>query len=215
MDGSVLSAPYDPDRGKSARSRDTDPPRTEILTADNQAAALSPTHAAIPAESVQPTITAPPPPRPDLEGLARSGERAPGKSPRSKVLIAIAAAVVVAVVALAILIAVQLSVRRNPKVVMKTACGHAISEVLYDKWMGLGGETGKLGCPINDETVAPGAHDSTSGRWIEFAKDDGAYLILRDYIGVFVVNGCIFKLYKQQGGTNSPLGFPTGNNTER
>jgi hypothetical protein len=211
MDGSVLSAPYDPESKESARARDTNPPRTEILTANNQSSALPPTRAVTPAPALpQATIAAPPPPRRELEADLRSPARAPRKSGKSKAVIAIAGLAVLGSVVLGIVLAVQFFSRKTPKVVMKTACGHAISQVLYDKWMQLGGETGKLGCPIVDESVAPSAREGATGRWIEFGKDDGAYLILRDHVDVYLVDGCIFKLYKQQGGTNSRLGFPTG-----
>lgn len=57
MDGSVLSAPYDPAATKSSGpARDTNPPPTEVLMAGPQA--LPPTQPAA-AGSFQPTIAAP------------------------------------------------------------------------------------------------------------------------------------------------------------
>lgn len=57
MDGSVLSAPYDPAAtDSSAPARDTSPPRTEVMSAGPQA--LPPTQPAAPGNS-QPTIAAP------------------------------------------------------------------------------------------------------------------------------------------------------------
>ena len=91
----------------------------------------------------------------------------------------------------------------------------------------MGGETGKLGCPITQETDAPASPTGSSGRWIQFAKGDGGYLI--EYASqvseanmkpaplaghVFEVSGCMFKLYASLGGTKSWLGFPTGDGYE-
>ena len=93
-----------------------------------------------------------------------------------------------------------------------TACGHSLGKALYDKWIQMGGETGKLGCPIADETDAPPSARLTKGRWAQFAGGDGGYLILHgsgpDEGKLFEVTGCMFKLYSSLGGTKSWLGFP-------
>jgi uncharacterized protein with LGFP repeats len=93
----------------------------------------------------------------------------------------------------------------------------------------MGGETGKLGCPINQQTDAPASPFGSDGRWIQFAKGDGGYLIeyirLRSPEGsnikplplagrVFEVSGCMFKLYASLGGTKSWLGFPISDGRE-
>lgn len=232
IDGSVLSAPYDPEASNSVPARrDTSPPRTEILTSDNQAPDLPPTRVAIPANSPhQPTITAPPPAQAQFGRDAHS-EGAPSKSSGvSKALIAVAAVAVLGVVVLGILLATQFSSQRSkPKVDVnirsgseqpspaatsesKTACGHDLDPKIYDKWIELGGETGKLGCPVNDETEAPDSPQGTTGRWIKFEKGDGGYLILHqsgtNSGKVVEVSGCMFKLYQSAGGTKSWLGFP-------
>ena len=57
MDGSVLSAPYDPAAtDTSTPARDTSPPRTKVMSAGPQA--LPPTQPALPG-NLQPTIAAP------------------------------------------------------------------------------------------------------------------------------------------------------------
>ena len=92
----------------------------------------------------------------------------------------------------------------------------------------MGGENGKLGCPINQQTEAPTSPRGATGRWIQFAKGDGGYLIewtkpQADGINVkpvplagrvFEVTGCMFKLYASLGGTKSWLGFPAGDGFE-
>jgi uncharacterized protein with LGFP repeats len=97
-------------------------------------------------------------------------------------------------------------------------CDQTVSPALLEKWTELGGETGKLGCPINQVTDAPVSPQETTGRWIQFSKGDGGYLI--EYRSgpragkVFEVSGCMFKLYASLGGTKSWLGFPTGDGYE-
>jgi uncharacterized protein with LGFP repeats len=91
----------------------------------------------------------------------------------------------------------------------------------------MGGESGKLGCPITQETEAPASPQGSTGRWIQFAKGDGGYLIeyARPNAGtevkaaplagnVFEVSGCMFKLYASLGGTKSWLGFPVSDGRE-
>lgn len=64
IDGSVLSAPFDPEAAKSASAaRDTNPPQTEVLTSGGPSQPLPPTRAASP-ENLSPTITSPFQPQP-------------------------------------------------------------------------------------------------------------------------------------------------------
>lgn len=104
----------------------------------------------------------------------------------------------------------------------KIMCGQTVSTAIFRKWTEMGGETGTLGCPINQETEAPPSPRGSTGRWIQFAKGDGGYLIeytRPEALGsanpplfgqVFEVSGCMFKIYLSLGGTKSWLGFPTG-----
>jgi uncharacterized protein with LGFP repeats len=100
----------------------------------------------------------------------------------------------------------------------KSACGHILTSALYDKWVQMGGESGKLGCPITNESEAPSSPQGTTGRWVQFARGDGGYLIQHEsgqHAGkVYEVGGCMFKLYASQGGTKSWLGFPFGDGYE-
>ena len=231
IDGSVLSAPYDPEAPHAVPTRrDTSPP-TEILTSDHQAPELAPTRVAIPADSSdQRTITTPAPARVQFDHATQSAASPRKSSSISKVLIAVAAVSVLGVVILGVLVAVQFSSQKRPPKVdvnvrsdseqtrpaatpeSKSACGHAVDPKIYDKWIELGGETGKLGCPVNDETEAPQSPQGTTGRWIKFEKGDGGYLILHQSGAnsgkVVDVSGCMFKLYQSAGGTSSWLGFP-------
>ncbi len=94
------------------------------------------------------------------------------------------------------------------------ACDRLLGPNLYAKWMEMGGEAGKLGCPVTDETDAERSPAGTTGRMAEFRKGDGGYLILhgsgRFSETAFEVSGCMFKIYASLGGTKSWLGFPTG-----
>jgi len=100
----------------------------------------------------------------------------------------------------------------------KSVCGYTLGRALHDKWIQMGGETGKLGCPTADAVAAPASPQGTSGQWVQFAKGDGGYLIQHEsgpYLGkVFEVTGCMFKLYASQGATRSWLGFPVGDGFE-
>ena len=94
------------------------------------------------------------------------------------------------------------------------ACSYYIGSGLYEKWEQMGGENGKLGCPIMNESEASRSPQETTGRFTEFRKNDGGYIIWHGsgpYRGTtFAVDGCFFILYKQVGGTSSYLGFPVG-----
>lgn len=222
MDGAVLSAPLE--SGDETRGAAT----TEILAA--------PTSASHPPPLAQSTIVATPPPLPAWHSAAPP-IAAPAKSTKTPWIIAAVAVVFAGALAVAFIVMALLNSsattgqksdsrdrqppnRESPEV--RLACSHSVSPALYRKWSETGGETGKLGCPSTDETEAPASPLGSTGRWIQFAKDDGAYLI--EYtrpefatgavkpaplVGqVFEVSGCMFKLYSSLGGTKSWLGFP-------
>lgn len=109
----------------------------------------------------------------------------------------------------------------------RTMCGQTVSTAIFRKWTEMGGETGKLGCPIHQETDAPSSPQGSIGKWIQFSKGDGGYLV--EYTQpegegnvkpaplaghVFEVSGCMVKIYSNLGGTKSWLGFPTGDGRE-
>ncbi len=92
------------------------------------------------------------------------------------------------------------------------ACNYLVGSGIYSKWIELGGEQGKLGCPTMNETAAPSSPQGTTGRMTQFTKGDGGYLIWHEsgrFSGTtFDVSGCMFILYSNLGGTSSWLGFP-------
>jgi hypothetical protein len=100
----------------------------------------------------------------------------------------------------------------------KLVCGRTVSAAIYDKWISAGGESGKLGCPATNQDDAGLSPQGTQGRWIQFSRGDGAYLIEhktgRNAGKVFEVSGCMYKLYGSLGATRSWLGFPLGDGYE-
>jgi hypothetical protein len=92
------------------------------------------------------------------------------------------------------------------------ACDFFLGSGLYDKWRQMGGEKGRLGCPIINEADTPPSPKGTTGRYTQFSKGDGGYIIWHGsgrFKGIsFEVSGCMFKLYYGLGGTGSWLGFP-------
>ena len=113
----------------------------------------------------------------------------------------------------------------SPAVVAKSnsICGREVSAAIFEKWTEMGGQAGKLGCPINQQTEAPTSPQGSVGRWIQFDKGDGGYLIehtgsdssLLPVEGKAVeVTGCMYMLYSSLGGTKSWLGFPVGDGRE-
>ncbi len=216
MDGSVLSAPYDP--GGTQRipePRTTGPAATEML---------SPTLAAV--ESRPPlksTIHAPAPELPPQYSPPPADDAGAKKSSLPLILIAIG---VLLVGAVGIVVLASRLLRETPPNAKpstrddkaekinqsKSACGFTVDTALYDKWIQMGGESGKLGCPIGSDDGAPTSPQGTRGRWIQFAHEDGGYLIKHESGAhasqVFEVSGCMYKLYSSQAGTKSSLGFP-------
>jgi hypothetical protein len=114
IDGSVLSAPLDSAAGKPAPpARDTDPPRTEVLTTAIGAERLPPTRAATPTPDLQPTITAPPPSLPQLSASVSKRVTAKPSGIGAKVWIGVAVALAAVVLGLIVLAAVYRLGARN------------------------------------------------------------------------------------------------------
>ncbi|HKY59615.1 MAG TPA: LCCL domain-containing protein, partial [Gemmatimonadota bacterium] len=91
------------------------------------------------------------------------------------------------------------------------ACGRTLGTGIFDKWQGLGGEGGFLGCPTSDEMEAAPSPQGTTGRWVSFAGSSG--MIVWHGTGArishtYEVHGDIAKLYASMGGSASWLGFP-------
>jgi hypothetical protein len=229
VDGSVLSASYEPEQTQRIPpTRTTSPPATEVLSDSARESGAAP--------SLQSTIYAPSPP---LYSLRRTDPQ-PNERKRSLApwLIVGGAILLVGMLGL-VMLALRFSPSANSSQgepsptsrsrtsasaessgadQSKSACGRTVSAGIYDKWISAGGQTGKLGCPGANEADAGVSPQGTSGRWIWFARDDGAYLIEHKsgrYAGkVFEVSGCIFNLYSSMYGTSSWLGFPVGDEYE-
>lgn len=229
VDGAVLSAPYEPEQTQRIPpTRATSPPATEVLSDSARASGSAP--------SLQSTIHTPAPPL----YSPKAPEAQPETLKRSLApwLIVGGAILLVGVFGFSML-AWKLApdtgpsdsrpsptsrTRPSPSPAStveesRSICGKTVSAAIYDKWIGTGGEGGKLGCPVTREDDAGVSPLGTTGRWIQFAKGDGAYLIEHKsgrYSGkVFEVSGCMYKLYGSMGGTRSWLGFPVGDGYEQ
>jgi hypothetical protein len=227
VDGAVLSAPYDPQETRRIPPpRTTSPPATEVFNPEAQGSSRSP----LPSTIHGPVPVVPPLNPPNLKTATVESDK-PNIVPW---LVVAGAILFVGVFAVVMIVGKfsgnETSSRNQPSPEPQssspprsgTMCGQTVSPALLNKWIELGGETGKLGCPINQETDAPASPQGSTGRWIHFAKGDGGYLI--EYTRpegtlakpvplaghAFEVSGCMFKLYASLGGTKSWLGFPAG-----
>src|SRR5437016_9684970 len=64
IDGSILSAPFDPTKPTDQSTRESTPPRTEVFSAPAESKSLPETRLASPQANLQPTITSPFQPQP-------------------------------------------------------------------------------------------------------------------------------------------------------
>lgn len=222
VDGAVLSAPYDPEKTQRIPPpRTTSPAATEILPDTQIANEVG--------SRLQSTIRVPPPQVPQLYAEKQpvySGE----KRSIAPWLIIGGAVVLVGVFAVVMLVTrwpsnqnsngtdVNSGNKSSPEKQAGLACSQSLSSALYDKWIEMGGENGRLGCPLTAESEAPGSPQGTTGRWVQFQKGDGGYLVWHQSgpnAGKAVeVSGCMFKLYANLGGTKSWLGFPLSDGRE-
>jgi hypothetical protein len=110
------------------------------------------------------------------------------------------------------------NVSTPPLTKTKVACNISLSDPIYDKWIQMGGENGRLKCPVDSESAAPPSPLGTTGRWVRFSAGDGGYIVWHEAGAnagkAFEVSGCMYKLYASLGGTKSWLGFPTGDGHE-
>jgi len=233
VDGSVLSAPYDPNQTRRIpEPRTTKAAATEILPSGSSGSR----------PPLQSTIRAPAPNVPPVypSNQPTNIDDSPKRSIVPWLLVS-AAIVIVGIIGIVAVVIMAPGFANNKtsrtqaspspvsaiKPTNATMCGQTVSEAILNKWTEMGGEAGKLGCPINQETEAPTSPAGTTGRWIQFAKGDGGYLIVYSpqtsepnmkpapLAGrVFEVTGCMFKLYASLGGTKSWLGFPIGDGYE-
>lgn len=226
VDGSVLSAPYDPEQ-----TQRIPPPRVTNAAATEVLSGSAPGGRGLPQQS---TIHAAAPRVPPLHPASVSEVRTDSAKKSILPWLLVSGAILLVGIfgvwmILSSLFAGVTSPRNDsppePKSSIvptsKTMCGQTVSVGLFEKWTEMGGETGKFGCPINQQTDAPASPFGSTGRWIQFAKGDGGYLVEYTRSGdggpikpvahegkVFEVSGCMFKLYASLGGTKSWLGFP-------
>src|SRR5262245_48508260 len=229
VDGAVLSAPYDPEQTRRIPPQRPTAPAVIQLISDQWG------------PPQQSTIHAPAPAAPSRHPQSASVETVESRQRSLAPWLLIAGAIlIVGIFGVWMIVSrlpLTLSSRRSqaspeptstvaPKVA--TICGQTVSPAIFRKWTDVGGETGKLGCPINQETDAPASPQGSVGRWIQFAKGDGGYLILWSRPSneeatskpvppagqAFEVSGCMFKLYASLGGTKSWLGFPVSDGRE-
>jgi uncharacterized protein with LGFP repeats len=91
-----------------------------------------------------------------------------------------------------------------------TACGRAVSAAVLSAWEGLGGESGRLGCPTTRESASSPSPLGTTGRVAVFGLNGEIVLHASGPRAgqAFVVSGCFYRLYVQFGGTDGWLGLP-------
>jgi uncharacterized protein with LGFP repeats len=91
-----------------------------------------------------------------------------------------------------------------------TACGRVFSPAVLDAWQGLGGETGRLGCPTTQESASSPSPQGTTARVAVFGLNGEIVLHASGPRAgqAFVVSGCFYRLYVQFGGTDGWLGLP-------
>jgi hypothetical protein len=223
IDGSVLSAPYDPqETRRSAGWSGGNSTQTQVL---------HPTVPSEPAPGIQSTIRAPAPQVPPMFAEVRpvlESEEKKSKAPWVIAGIAVLLAVVLGVVLLVSLwpnkseTTNKQSNSRDASITgnrSNLACTFPLSAPIYDKWIQMEGENGRLKCPVESESEAPNSPQGTTGRWVRFSAGDGGYLVWHrtgPKAGqVFEVSGCMYKLYSSLGGTKSWLGFPTVDGHEK
>jgi uncharacterized protein with LGFP repeats len=90
------------------------------------------------------------------------------------------------------------------------ACGKRLSAPVMARWTALGGPSGALGCPGDDESAGSTSPQGSKASEADFAGG----MILAQTDGpragqVFVVTGGLWRLYFQFGGPSGWLGLPT------
>ena len=91
---------------------------------------------------------------------------------------------------------------------------HAVRDVIYEKWLALGGESSPVGLPASDEDgLGAGAHLN------RFAVLDGVTvrsrgaIVATDPFGAVAVWGPIFSAWLATRGAHGPLGYPSEDQT--
>jgi uncharacterized protein with LGFP repeats len=89
------------------------------------------------------------------------------------------------------------------------ACGKTLSPAVMAAWAGVGGQDGRLGCPVESEGDTASSFKGTIARGARFQGGE----IVRHMSGplagkAFAVEACD-RLYVQYGGVSGWLGLPT------
>jgi uncharacterized protein with LGFP repeats len=97
-----------------------------------------------------------------------------------------------------------------PATATPTACGRVFSPAVLDAWQGLGGDSGRLGCPTTQESASSPSPLGTTARVAVFGLNGEIVLHASGSRAgqAFVVSGCFYRLYVQFGGTDGWLGLP-------
>ncbi|WP_405162738.1 hypothetical protein OG203_41790 [Nocardia sp. NBC_01499] len=77
------------------------------------------------------------------------------------------------------------------------------------KYKSLGGPSGPLSFPTNDET---GASDSV-GRFNDFAEPGGAAIYWKPELGAWTIKGRVLDAWRESGGVTGPFGYPRADMT--
>jgi hypothetical protein len=219
IDGSVLSASFDPERSGADRGRNST--ETQVL---------NPTIPSDSSPTIQPTIRTPAPQVPPLYVENRPPSQSVEKRSKAPWAIAGVAVLLAGILGMILLVSKWPTKTENPGKLTnsnastpaitksKVACNISLSHPIYDKWIQMGGENGRLKCPVDNESDAPTSPLGTTGRWVRFSAGDGGYIIWHESGAnagkAFEVSGCMYKVYASLGGTKSWLGFPTGDGGE-
>lgn len=82
---------------------------------------------------------------------------------------------------------------------------HVMYGAILDRYRELGGPSGALGYPINDETDT----GDGVGRFTNFAAPGGASVFWTPDSGAWVISGRVLEVWRNSGGITGPFGYPT------
>jgi uncharacterized protein with LGFP repeats len=89
------------------------------------------------------------------------------------------------------------------------ACGFKLSPAVMTEWKALGGASGNLGCPRDDELRGATSPQGSTANQVDFAKGMIVWHANGPRSGqTYAVTGCIWRLYFQYGGPSGWLGLP-------
>lgn len=96
----------------------------------------------------------------------------------------------------------------SPEAATTLACGRSLSAPIFGEWRGLGGEAGRLGCPLEAERPSAASPQGSRGQEANFAGGTVVWHTTGPRAGqVYAVVAC-YRTYFQFGGTGGWLGLP-------